>query len=229
MVEAITTNETHFFREPKHFEFMGQEVLPRWRAQAEQQRRSRTIRIWSAGCSSGEEPYSLAMFLANELPDVDCWDIQILATDISSRVLAMACRGVYSMAKSADIPKPILHRFMLKGIAGQQGQMKVTGEIQRMVQFSWANLSQGPYPIGIAFDLIFCRNVLIYFDDDSKRKVVDNLANCLSADGLLLIGYAENLNRLTSRLRSLRPTIYCKAESYNRLALEFRPRRRHKP
>jgi chemotaxis protein methyltransferase CheR len=223
MVEAITTNETHFFREPRHFEFLAEEVLPRWRAEAER-RRTKTIRIWSAGCSSGEEPYSLAMFLANDLPDADRWDIQILATDISTRVLSAACSGIYSIAKSHDIPKPFLHRFMLKGVAGQQGQMKVTREIQRTVQFAWANLSQGPYPIGVAFDLIFCRNVLIYFDNASKRKVINNLAKCLSADGLLVVGHAENLNGLTSSVRSLRPTIYCKAESHNRLAHEFRAR-----
>jgi chemotaxis protein methyltransferase CheR len=225
MIDAITTNETHFFREPQHFEFLIQEMLPRWRAQAEQQRRSKTIRIWSAGCSSGEEPYSVAMLLAAELPSVDGWEVQILATDISTRVLATASRGLYSMSRSADIPKHLLHRFMLKGIAAQKGQMKVTREIQQMVQFARINLSQGPYPVTALFDLILCRNVLIYFDSQSKRKVVNNLAKCLSDEGLLLIGHAENLNGLTSSVRSLRPTVHCKAESYNRLADPFHARR----
>jgi chemotaxis protein methyltransferase CheR len=225
MIEAITTNETHFFREPKHFEFLVREMFPRWQAKAERQLRSRTIRIWSAGCSSGEEPYSLAMLLANDLVDASRWDVQILATDISSQVLAKACRGIYSLAKSADIPKHLLHRFMLKGLAAQQGLMKVTQETRQMVQFARLNLSQGPYPTGVPFDLVFCRNVLIYFDNDSKRKVVNNLAKCLSADGLLLIGHAENLNGLTPSIRSLGPTIYCKADSYDRLADEFQARR----
>jgi len=225
MIDAITTNETHFFREPKHFEFLLQEALPRWRAQAQQQRRSRTVRIWSAGCSSGEEPYSLAMLLAAEFPGADGWDVQIVATDISSRVLTAACKGVYSITKAPDIPIHLLHRFMLKGIASQQGHMKVAREIQRMVKFMRLNLSQGRYPMGMSFDLILCRNVLIYFDSESKRKVVNNLAKCLGDDGLLLIGHAENLNGLTSSVRSLRPTIHCKAESYNRLADEFQARR----
>jgi chemotaxis protein methyltransferase CheR len=225
MIDAITTNETHFFREPKHFEFLAQEVVPRWRSQAGQQKRSRTIRIWSAGCSSGEEPYSLAMLLASELPRCDDWDVEILATDISSRTLATACRGVYSMVKSPDIPKHLLHRFMLKGIGGQDGQMKVTHEIQQMVKFARLNLSQGPYPIKEPCDLILCRNVLIYFNSESKGKVVNNLARCLSDDGLLLIGHAENLNGLTRSVRSLRPTIHCKAESYDRLSDEFQARR----
>lgn len=228
MIEAITTNETHFFREPKHFEFLALEMVPRWRAKATQRQRSKTVRIWSAGCSSGEEPYSVAMLLAAELAGGDGWDSQILATDISSRVLAKACTGIYSIGKAADIPREFLHRFMLKGIAGQQGQMKVSREIQQVVQFGRINLSQGPYPIGVPFDLILCRNVLIYFDNNSKRRVVNNLAKCLSADGLLLIGHAENLNGLTSSVRSLAPTIYCKAESYSRLADEFRAGRRRR-
>jgi chemotaxis protein methyltransferase CheR len=229
MIDAITTNETHFFREPKHFEFLLQEIVPRWRSQAGRQQRSRTIRIWSAGCSSGEEPYSLAMLLAAELPSSDGWEVEILATDISSRILATACRGIYSMVKSQDIPKHLLHRFMLKGIGAQQGQMKVTREIQQMVKFARLNLSQGPYPIKAPCDLILCRNVLIYFDSESKRRVVNNLARCLFDDGLFLIGHAENLNGLTRSVRSLRPTIHCKAESYDRLADAFeakRPRRK---
>jgi chemotaxis protein methyltransferase CheR len=225
MIDAITTNETHFFREPKHFEFLLQEMVPRWRSRAGKQVRSRTIRIWSAGCSSGEEPFSLAMLLAAELPRCDGWEVEILATDISSRILNTACRGIYSMVKSPDIPKHVLHRFMLKGIGGQQGHMKVTSEIQQMVRFARLNLSQGPYSIKAPCDLILCRNVLIYFDSESKRKVVNNLANCLSDDGLLLIGHAENLNGLTRSVRSLRPTIHCKAESYDRLADEFQARR----
>jgi len=225
MIEAITTNETHFFREPRHFDFLSQEMIPRWRLNAAQKKRSKTIRIWSAGCSSGEEPYSVAMLLAAGLPPGDGWEPQILATDISSRVLATACRGIYSIAKANDIPKEFLHRFMLKGIASQQGQVKVDREIQEMVQFGRINLGHGPYPIAVPFDLILCRNVLIYFDSNSKRNVVNNLAKCLSTDGLLLIGHAENLNGLTSSVRSLAPTIYCKAESYSRLADEFRFRR----
>ncbi len=229
MIDAITTNETHFFREPKHFEFLAREVVPRWRKKAEQQLRSKTIRLWSAGCSSGEEPYSLAMLLANDLPAGEGWDVQILATDISTRVLAKARQGIYTMARAAEIPNQLLYRFMLRGIGAQEGHMKVAPEMQQMVQFARINLSQGPFPFGVAFDLIFCRNVLIYFDNDSKRRAVHNLAKCLSDDGLLLIGHAENLSGLSPSVRSLAPTIYCKAESYNQLADEFQARRPRRP
>lgn len=221
MIDCITTNETHFFREPKHFEFLSQEIVPRWRARVQQGLRSKTIRVWSAGCSSGEEPYSLAMLLADELPVDRGWDVQILGTDISTRVLAKARKGIYRIERSSDVPKVLLHRFMLKGIATQEGQMKVSQEIQQKVQFTRLNLSQGPFPFGAAFDLICCRNVLIYFDNESKRKVVNNLAKCLSPDGLFLIGHAENLSGISLSLRSLAPTIYCKAESHSRLAGEF--------
>jgi chemotaxis protein methyltransferase CheR len=224
MIDAITTNETHFFREPKHFEFLAREIVPRWRRRAEQQLRSKTIRLWSAGCSSGEEPYSLAMSLANDLPASEGWDVQILATDISTRMLAKARDGIYSMARSRDIPESLLHRFMLKGIAGQEGRMKASREIQQMVQFARINLSQGPFPIGVPFDLILCRNVLIYFDVNSKRQAVNNLAKCLSHDGLFLIGHAENLSGLCPSVRSLAPTIYCKVENYAAMADEFQAR-----
>lgn len=213
MVDAITTNETRFFREPKHFEFLGQEVFPGWRGEAEQGLRSKKIRIWSAGCSSGEEPYSVAMLLAHHFPASQSWDVEVLATDISTRMLEKARTAVYSLASSCDIPRHFLYRFMLKGIAAQAGFMKVMPEIRQLVRFHRINLIQGPYPFGAAFDLILCRNVLIYFDRNSKQKVVDSLARCLAPGGYFLIGHAENLNQVTSSVRSLAPTIYCRAES----------------
>src|SRR5208283_5804333 len=132
MIDAITTNETRFFREPRQFDFMVQQVLPRWRAQAEESTRPKRIRIWSAGCSSGEEPYSIAMLLARHLPVQNGWDARILATDISNRVLEKAGKGIYPIARSAEVPHDLLHSFMLRGIAERQGEMKVKVEIQQM-------------------------------------------------------------------------------------------------
>jgi len=211
MIDAITTNETRFFREPRQFEFLVQTVVPRWRADAEHGLRPKRVRIWSGGCSSGEEPYSVAMLLARHLPAEEGWDVRLLATDISNRVLEQACKGIYPIAKSAELPKDLLHRFMLRGMAERKGEMKVKVEIQQMVDFRRLNLDQEYDLLEGPFDAIFCRNVLIYFDSASKQRVVTNLVRNLLGNGLLFVGHAENLSSMTSQLRSLEPTIYTKA------------------
>jgi chemotaxis protein methyltransferase CheR len=210
MIDAITTNETRFYREPRQFEFMVQRVFPRWLAEAERGLRPKRIRIWSAGCSSGEEPYTVAMLLARHLPAEEGWDVRLLATDISNRVLEKARNGIYPIARSAELPKDLLYSFMLRGMAERKGEMKVKLEIQQMVDFRRLNLdresdlNEGP------FDAIFCRNVLIYFDAASKRRVVANLVRHLLASGVLFVGHAENLHSVSSQLQSLEPTIYTK-------------------
>ncbi len=210
MIDAITTNETRFFREPRQFEFLVQRLVPRWLSDAEHGLRSRRVRIWSAGCSSGEEPYTLAMLLARHLPAQDGWDVRLLATDISNRVLEKACKGTYPIARATELPKDLLHSFMLRGVAERQGEMKVKIEIQQMIDFrrlnldQESNLSEGP------FDAIFCRNVLIYFDVASKRRVIANLYRHLMANGLLFVGHAENLTSISTRLQSVESTIYIK-------------------
>jgi chemotaxis protein methyltransferase CheR len=211
MVDAITTNETRFFRDPRHFEFLEARAIARWRSEAQQGLRSRIVRIWSAGCSSGEEPYSLAMLLARHLPSDQGWNTTILATDISTRMLARARIGIYSMTKSADIPEALLKDHMLKGVDKQTGQMKVMPEIQSMVDFQRLNLNHGPYPPDGHFDVIFCRNVLIYFDLQAKQKTVERLTRCLARNGLLFVGQAENLSTVNSQLRSLAPAVYARA------------------
>jgi chemotaxis protein methyltransferase CheR len=213
MIDAITTNETRFFREPRQFDFLVQIVFPRWQSEAERGLRARRLRIWSAGCSSGEEPYTVAMLLARHLPADQGWDARILATDISNRVLEKACKGIYPIAKAAEIPKDLLHGFMLRGKAEREGEMKVKVEIQQMIDFRRLNLNEDPNLIEGPFDAIFCRNVLIYFDAESKQRVVTNLLRHLIANGLLFVGHAENLNIMTTELRSLGPTIYTKAGS----------------
>jgi chemotaxis protein methyltransferase CheR len=210
MIDAITTNETRFFREPRQFEFLVQKVLPRWRAEAERQLRPRRIRIWSAGCSSGEEPYTVAMMLARHLPAQEGWDARLLATDISNRVLEKARKGIYPIARAQELPQDFLHSFMLRGVAERQGEMKVKVEIQQMVEFRRLNLDQEPELTEGPFDAIFCRNVLIYFDAASKRRAVMNLSRYLIANGLLFVGHAENLCSMSSEFRSLQSTIYTK-------------------
>ena len=210
MIDAITTNETRFYREPRQFEFMVQRVFPRWRAEAERALRPKRIRIWSAGCSSGEEPYTVAMLLARHLPAEEGWDVRLLATDISNRVLDKARAGVYPIARSAELPKDLLHSFMLRGMAERKGEMKVRVEIQQMVDFRRLNLDRESDLNDGPFDAIFCRNVLIYFDAASKRRVVANLVRHLLASGVLFVGHAENLHSVSSQLQSLEPTIYTK-------------------
>jgi len=210
MIDAITTNETRFFREPRQFEFMLQRVFPSWQADAENGLRPKRVRIWSAGCSSGEEPYTVAMLLAKHLPSAEGWDVQLLATDISNRVLEKARKGIYPIARAAEVPKDLLHCFMLRGMGERQGEIKVKVEIQQMVDFRRLNLDQDSDLVEGPFDAIFCRNVLIYFDAASKQRVIATLIRHLIANGLLFVGHAENLSSISSQLRSLEPTIYTK-------------------
>jgi len=208
MIDAITTNETRFFRELRHFEYLTATIFPLWRKLASKELRPRRIRVWSAGCSSGEEPYSLAMILAENFPLCDGWDARVLATDISTRVLAVAREGIYRIAGASDIPRDLLQRFMLKGYDAHEGKMKVVRAIRQMVEFRRLNLGDDVYPVNETFDAIFCRNVLIYFDAISKTKVVEKLTRHLSQGGLLFIGHAENLHSITQGLHSVAPTVY---------------------
>lgn len=210
MIDAITTNETRFYREPRQFAFLEQKVFPRWHARAERGLSPRRLQIWSAGCSSGEEPYTAAMLLERNFPAKKGWDVRLLATDISNRVLERGRKGIYPIAKAAELPDDLLRGFMLRGIAERQGEMKVKIEIQQMVDFRKLNLDQQTELHEGPFDAIFCRNVLIYFDAASKSRVVANLVRHLITDGYLFVGHAENLTTVSSQLRSIEPTIYVK-------------------
>jgi chemotaxis protein methyltransferase CheR len=213
LIDCITTNETHFFRESRHFDFLVSDVIPKLQQQASSGTRSKQIRVWSAGCSSGEEPYSLAMMLQSFLPAEDGWDVEILGTDISTRVLERAREGLYPIAKSQEIPTKYLREFMLRGQGESAALMKVDAKLQKHVRFARLNLHADHYPISGEFDLIFCRNVLIYFDQSSKEKVVAGLLRHLSPAGLLFVGHAENLNGMAHDLKSIVPTIYTRASN----------------
>src|SRR6185295_13636913 len=139
--DAITTNETQFFREPRHFELLSAQAVPRWKQEEARGQRGRRVRVWSAGCSTGEAPYSLAMTLSAELPAEEGWEIQILATDLSTRVLDRAREGIYTTEKAASIPRALLQRFMLKGYASQDGNVRVSPTLQALVTFQRLNLN----------------------------------------------------------------------------------------
>lgn len=214
MIDCISTNETQFFREPLHFEFLEQRLLPQWIAQAEAGQRSRRIHVWSAGCSTGEEPVSIAMTLLHHLPKSAGWQIEILATDISTRVLTRARGGIWPVEKARQIPTPYLKACMLRGTGTQEGSMKAGPEIQRVVRFERFNLlgERAPSVPGF-FDMIFCRNVLIYFQPETKTRVVRRLLSHLAPDGFLFVGHSESLNHLSDCVRSVVPTVYIPANA----------------
>lgn len=214
MFDAISTNETHFFREPKHFELLKSAIFPKWEQQASTGRRSRKIRVLSAGCSTGQEPYSLAMVLLDHFPSTSGWEIEIMATDLSTRVVEIADRGIWPAEKATEIPRPYLNAFMLKGFAGQAGKIKAGPEIRSLIQFFRVNLNQPAYPFVGRFDLIFCRNVLIYFDMNSREQVVGRLAGFLSPGGYFFVGHAESLHARNNLLRSVVPTVYTTGPSH---------------
>ncbi|HYM75354.1 MAG TPA: CheR family methyltransferase [Candidatus Dormibacteraeota bacterium] len=208
MIDCITTNETHFFREPRHFDFLEREVFPKWRQEAAAGERPTRLRVWSAGCSSGEEPYSLAMLLLKHFPEANGWALEVLGTDISTRVLEKARTAMYPLEKSKDIPAEYLHTYMLKGKGDNKGVMKVSPELHRVVRFARVNLHSDSYPVLGSFDLIFCRNVLIYFDQESKGKVIRGILRHLSPSGLLFVGHSEHLGAIAPNLKTVAPTIH---------------------
>jgi chemotaxis protein methyltransferase CheR len=211
LLDHIATNETHFFREPRHFELLVERIIPSWTHAAVTAHRPRVVRVWSAACSTGEEPYSLAMTLLHHLPMASGWEVEILATDLSTRALASAREAVWPMERAREIPAPYLKRFMLRGRRSQTGKLKAGPELRRVVSFARLNLNDAVYPAIGRFDLVFCRNVLIYFDAQSKTRVIDQVLRHLAPDGHLFLGHAETLNGVASDARMVIPTVYTRA------------------
>ena len=200
-VNAVTTNLTFFFREPHHFEYLQNEFLAELAANHQQDRR---VRIWSAGCSTGEEPYSLAMTLrdANVLP-VD-FDVKILATDVDSDVLARASRGVYP-SDSRGLEKSHERRWFNRHADG----IEVKPEVRELISFKQLNL-MADWPMKGPFDIVFCRNVVIYFDKDVQRVLFERMANLMSPNSLLCLGHSESLFAVSERFELIGRTIYRK-------------------
>ena len=199
-VNAITTNLTAFFRESHHFEFLRTSVLP---SIVKKKGESRRIRIWSAGCSTGEEPYSLAMVIKS-FPALKSWDVKILATDLDSNVIATAKTGIYSLDRAAKIADEH-KKYFLYDKASQR--IKVKDAICDLITFKQLNLLHD-WPMKGTFDVIFCRNVVIYFDAKTQRQLFDRYANILNEDGYLFIGHSENLHNISDRFTGLGRTVY---------------------
>ncbi len=209
MLDLITTNLTGFFREPSHFLFISNELIPELVDRVNQRRPPR-IRIWSAGCSTGEEPYSIVMTLLNDLPNPGSWNIKILGTDLSTTALNAARKGIYKIEKTADIPMSILKRYFKKGKGEKaKGLVKIKDEVRHFVTFRSLNLKDSFF-FKEPFDVIFCRNVLIYFDKRFQANLVKRFYNALARGGYLFVGHSESISWSQSAFKYIRPTIYKK-------------------
>lgn len=211
MLDSICTNETRFFREPRQFEFLETEVLPRWRQRGDEGLMPKRIRAWSAACSTGEEPYSLAMLLRTHFPLDAGWTVEIVASDISTKVLAAARDGVWPIERANDIPPDYRRAYMLRGVRGEEGKMRAQPNIRALIELRRINLNDDQYAVDGPFDLIFCRNVLIYFNRETKAAVIDRLTRHLSPNGLLFLGHSETLHSAAHALRHAGPTAYARS------------------
>lgn len=203
MVDILTTNKTSFFREEPHFEFLAATVLPAWID------RGGPLRIWSAGCSSGEEPYSIAMLLLESVPDLARRDVRILATDLSRPVLAKARAGIYDGALLDAVPRALRDRYTTPrpALPGGEPLREVAREVRSLVSFAQLNL-MGHWPMRGPFDVILCRNVMIYFDRETRQRLVERFASLLPEGGHLMVGHSESLNGLNHGMSYVVPAVY---------------------
>lgn len=202
MVDALTTNHTNFLREPAHIEFLCDHIIP------ELAKRDR-IRVWCAASSTGEEPYTLAFSILEALPAHNRPRVEIIASDISTRVLEIAQRGVYAADRLQGVPPALQSKYFLRGEGRSKGFYKVKPEIRKLVEFRRINLVE-PYPEMEPFPVIFCRNVMIYFDKPTQERVANRLAHYLEPGGYLFIGHSESLMGTNQPLHYVRPAVYCK-------------------
>lgn len=208
MLDCICTNETHFFREPAAFDCLRDRIFPEWLEAADAGKRGKTLRVWSAACSTGEESYSLAMTMLTHFPPSAGWNIEVLGTDLSTKVLAHASNGIWAAEKISGVPVHYQRRFLLKGFGPEKGKIKAVDELRKVVRFQRLNLTQEPYAVTGPFDLIFCRNVLIYFQWETKIKVVDTLGKYLTPSGYLFLGHAEGLHGVADKLHTVAPKVF---------------------
>jgi chemotaxis protein methyltransferase CheR len=205
MIDLVATNETAFFREPKQFALLETSIVPAWKRAADAGARPRRLRVWSAGCSTGEEPYSVAMVL-----DSMCegWEIEIVASDISTRALRTAAAGIWPREKANNIPNHYLKRYMLEGFRAQVNRVKVADSIRQHVRFVRANLNDKNDYVGGSFDLVLCRNVLIYFDGHGRAAALGRLIDACNRGGYLFLGHAETLGELRAGVRAIEPAVW---------------------
>ncbi len=206
-INALTTNLTSFFREGHHFEFLAGDALPE--VLSRQRGRTPRIRIWSAGCSTGKEPYSIAMVLHETLRPEQLADCRILATDLDTEVLAQAASGIYEADGLDGVSEERRRRFFVNGTGRQAGHVRARDSLRDLIAFRQLNL-MGPWPMKGPFDILFCRNVVIYFDKATQRRLFDRFADLMTPDGVLFIGHSESLHNVTERFELIGRSIYRK-------------------
>jgi chemotaxis protein methyltransferase CheR len=207
LLDSISTNLTSFFRERSHFEYLSNELLPRWKTARKGS--APQIRVWSAGCSSGEEVYSISITLLEGLEHPETWKIKILATDLSTKVLKKAMAGIYEQDRIRNIPAPLIKKYFLKGDHQWREYVKVKNRIRDPVEFKRFNLMD-PFPFQEPFDCIFCRNVMIYFDKKTQEDLINRFYRCLAPEGVLFIGHSESLTGIPHSFKYIKPAIYKK-------------------
>lgn len=205
MIDALTTNHTSFLREQAHFDFLAREVLPPLTGRT-------SMSIWSAACSTGEEPYSIVFTALDALGAEGSRKLSVLATDISTKALATAARAIYPMDRMQGMSQQWLSRYLMRGKGRFEGQCQVKPQVRELVDFRRQNLMESFAHLG-PFQVIFCRNVMIYFDRETQQDLVNRLAGRLEPGGYLLTGHSESLNGLDQPLRYVKPAIYRKSET----------------
>jgi len=209
LIDSISTNLTSFFREERHFEFLKEKFLPQL---LERKRKNHNFRIraWSAGCSSGEEPYSIAITLLEAIAGQGRWDVKILATDISTKMLDTAQTGIYNIERIEPVPLIQRNKYLI--LRHQYGEKiyEVSKSLRDNIIFKYLNL-QRDWPIKGPLDFIFCRNVMIYFDKPTQQQLISRFWELLDSGGILFTGHSESLTGIEHRFRYIQPTIYMKA------------------
>jgi chemotaxis protein methyltransferase CheR len=206
LIDRISTNHTTFFREQKHFDFIRDVVVPQWKAA----RRAEPFRVWSAACSTGEEPYTLAIHLAEHFAPAEANRWTIEASDISTRVLEIAQQGVYESDRLTGVSPELLRRNFQRGTNKWEGHFRVKDELRQRIHFHHLNLLDTAYPFAFQFDLILCRNVMIYFDRPTQEVLVSQLGAKLLPGSHLLVGHSESLSGVKHTLKMVHPAVYLK-------------------
>jgi chemotaxis protein methyltransferase CheR len=207
MIDLVTTNKTDFFREPEHFDYLVQRVLPEW-VDTRAGGAGRRLKVWSAGCSSGEEPYTLAMVLSEFAESCPGLDFGIMATDISTRVLETARLAIYDEERVAPVPLPLKRKYLLRSRDKNCGQVRIAPGLREKVRFSRLNFMESDFGLREQIDIIFCRNVIIYFDRPTQERLLNKFHTHLAPGGHIFMGHSETLNGLDVPLEMVHPTIY---------------------
>ncbi len=206
MLDVVSTNKTDFFREPVHFDFLTSHVLPELASAS----KHRNIKIWSAGCSSGEEPYTIAIVLYEFMEKNSNLEFSILGTDISTQILQKAIDAVYKDERVEGIPFDLKRKYFLKSKDRENPSVKMSAQLRGRVRFERLNFMDKSYSIQESFDIVFCRNVLIYFDRETQEKVINKICTKINTGGYFFLGHSESIMNMDLPLRQIKPTIFQK-------------------